>query len=519
MTLATLDAAKDKTPMGTPRISGEPPLARTLLAARDLEVMFDTGERKTHAVRGVSFSVGRGETVAIVGESGSGKSVSALSILKLLAYPAASHPAGEIFFEGRDLLKLSEAELMEVRGQRISMIFQEPMTSLNPLHTIEQQVSEIMTIHDPGRFAAKGPEQFRLFANKLMAPAGWIVPALGRRLAQRDAERFPAAAARRNEVLDLLQKVGIREAANRLDAYPHQLSGGQRQRVMIAMALANNPDLLIADEPTTALDVTIQAQILDLLRRKKRETGLSLLLITHDLGVVEKMADRVYVMQHGKVVESGPTQDIFGRPQHPYTRHLIASEPKGQPPKINASAPVVLETTDLQVWYPIKRGPFGLTKGYVKAVDGVSLQLRQGETIGVVGESGSGKSTLGLALLRLVSSNGPIVFMGQSIQGLTRAAMRPHRKHLQIVFQDPFGSLSPRMSVGEIIGEGLEILAPDLDADGRRARAGQALKEVGLDPAMQDRYPHEFSGGQRQRIAIARALAVQPRLLICDEPT
>ena len=450
----------------------------TLIQVRNLSVEFRSGATLNRAVKGVSFNIGRGETVALVGESGSGKTVSALSILQLLNYPAASHPTGEIFFKGRNLLARGENQMQEIRGNGISIIFQEPLTSLNPLHTIEKQVGEILRVH-------RGMDE----------------------------------ASRRKRVLDLLTRVGIRDAEKRLASYPHQLSGGQRQRVMIAMALANEPDLLIADEPTTALDVTIQAQILELLKELQRELGMAMLLITHDLGIVRRMADRVYVMNSGEIVEHGATADIFEQPQHPYTRHLINAEPKGKPPQTDSSAPVVLETTDLKVWYPIRRGMLRKTVDHVKAVDGVSLQLRQGQTLGVVGESGSGKTTLGLALLRLVSSNGPIVYMGRNIDGLGTNAMRPLRKEMQIVFQDPYGSLSPRLSVGQIIEEGLTIQSPGMTYPERRERVGRALAEVGLDPEAQDRYPHEFSGGQRQRIAIARAMVLEPKFVMLDEPT
>jgi microcin C transport system ATP-binding protein len=450
----------------------------TLVRVRDLQVAFGRGERQTVAVKGISFTIKRGETVALVGESGSGKSVSALSILKLLSYPAASHPGGEIFFEGRDMLTASEADMRTIRGRRISIIFQEPMTSLNPLHTIERQVTEVLKIH--------------------------------RGMNDTDA---------RARMLELLRRVGIPEPEKRLTAYPHQLSGGQRQRVMIAMALANEPDLLIADEPTTALDVTIQAQILALLAELKAEYGMAMLLITHDLGIVRKMAERVYVMQHGKIVEEGAAKQIFTTPQHPYTRMLLSAEPKGGAPTARADAPIVVETDNLKVWFPIKRGLMRKTVDHVKAVEGISLKLRQGETIGVVGESGSGKTTLGLAILRLISSKGPIVYMGQRIDGHDSAAMRPLRRNMQIVFQDPYGSLSPRLSVGQIIEEGLTIQLPDLDADERRRRVSATLETVGLKGDMQDRYPHEFSGGQRQRIAIARAMVLEPKFIMLDEPT
>ncbi len=439
---------------------------------------FGSGKTELLAVDRASFRIGRGETVALVGESGSGKTVSALSILKLLPYPSAAHPSGEIWFEGRDLLKLPEPQLQAIRGDRISMIFQEPMTSLNPLHTIEKQVGEVLKLH---------------------------------------RHMDDASASRR--VLELLQRVGIKEPEKRLGAFPHQLSGGQRQRVMIAMALANEPDLLIADEPTTALDVTIQAQILELLRELQREMGMAMLLITHDLGIVRKMAERVYIMQGGKIVENGPTEQIFTEPKHPYTRHLLAAEPKGTAPAADDRAPIVVETDDLKVWFPIKKGALRHTVDYVKAVDGLTLKLREGQTVGVVGESGSGKTTLGLAILRLIASKGPIAYIGKRIDGLTTREMRPLRKDMQIVFQDPFGSLSPRLSVGQIIEEGLLIQAPELNGAQRRQRVGEALKEVGLDPHAQDRYPHEFSGGQRQRIAIARAMVLQPKFVMLDEPT
>jgi microcin C transport system ATP-binding protein len=450
----------------------------TLVDVHDLAVEFQSGSTVNRAVKGVSFTIGKGETVALVGESGSGKTVSALSILRLLPYPAAQHPTGEVIFEGRDLLKVPEATMREIRGDRISIIFQEPMTSLNPLHTIEKQVGEILKLH--------------------------------RGLSDAEA---------RVRVLDLLSKVGVRDAEKRLGAFPHQLSGGQRQRVMIAMALANEPDLLIADEPTTALDVTIQAQILELLKQLQNEMHMAMLLITHDLGIVRKMADRVYVMNQGEIVESGDCADIFARPQHAYTRHLLAAEPKGKPPSANLAAPTVVETDNLKVWFPIKRGLLRRTVDHVKAVDGLSFKLRAGETLGVVGESGSGKTTLGLAILRLVSSVGPIAYVGRRIDGFGFKQMRPLRREMQIVFQDPYGSLSPRLSVSQIIEEGLIIQSPSMDYDERRARVSRALQEVGLDPAAQDRYPHEFSGGQRQRIAIARAMVLDPKFVMLDEPT
>ena len=453
-------------------------MSAPLVSVNNLSVGFRMDGQETIAVDKVSFDIRPGETVALVGESGSGKSVSALSIMQLLSYPQAFHPSGEILFEGKNLIGADEKTMRQIRGNKITMVFQEPLTSLNPLHTIERQVGEVLIEH-------KGM-------------------------------RGPAVRAR---VLDLLKRVGIPNAETRLDSYPHQLSGGQRQRVIIAMALANEPDLLIADEPTTALDVTVQAQILELLAELKREMGMALLLITHDLGVVRKMADRVNVMTKGKIVEHGPTEEVFTAPKHDYTKHLLASEPKGRSLGAPKDGPVVMETDGLKVWFPIKRGLLRRTVGYVKAVDGVSLSLRRGRTLGVVGESGSGKTTLGLAMMRLLSSEGAIRFEGRDIQDLKSKELRPLRRDMQIVFQDPYGSLSPRMSVSEIVGEGLKIQQPELTAEERRARVAQALSDVGLDPSMQDRYPHEFSGGQRQRIAIARAMALGPRFVMLDEPT
>jgi microcin C transport system ATP-binding protein len=449
-----------------------------LLDVHDLSVAFGQGESETLAVDRVSFSLDRGETLAIVGESGSGKSVSALSIPRLLNYPAAHHPSGEIWFSGRDLLKASEAELREVRGNDITMVFQEPMTSLNPLHTVERQIGEILALH-------KGIE--------------------GRKARER--------------TLALLEEVGIRNAKSRLGAFPHQLSGGQRQRVMIAMALANEPKLLIADEPTTALDVTVQAQILALLKALQERLGMAMLFITHDLNIVRRIADRVCVMQRGKIVEAADTAALFDRPQHPYTRMLIAAEPKGRAAAVPKDAPVVMRGDDVKVHFPIKKGLLRRTVDHVKAVDGISLKVRAGETIGVVGESGSGKTTLGLALLRLVSSKGRIVFLGRDIEGLRSKALRPMRKEMQVVFQDPYGSLSPRLSVFSIVEEGLAVQKPDMPRAERRTVVARALGDVGIDPATMDRYPHEFSGGQRQRIAIARAMALDPSFVLLDEPT
>ena len=449
-----------------------------LVSVRDLSVAFVQGGKTVNAVDHISFDIAKGETVALVGEFGSGKSVTALSVLKLLPYPAASHPSGKIVFGDQDLLSLSENQLRRVRGNKVTMIFQEPMTSLNPLHTIEHQVGEILSLHQ----------------------------GMGERKA-------------RQRTLELLNEVGIREPEKRLGAYPHQLSGGQRQRVMIAMALANEPELLIADEPTTALDVTVQAQILELLAGLKARKGMSMLFITHDLGIVRKIADRVCVMTQGKIVETGPTAGIFANPQHEYTRHLLAAEPKGVPPKSDTAATTVMEGNDIRVWFPIKKGFFRTVVGHVKAVDGIDVTVRAGQTLGVVGESGSGKTTLGLALSRLISSNGRINFEGRDIDKLSFNAMRPLRRELQIVFQDPFGSLSPRMSVSEIIEEGLKIHAKSLSVAERDSMVVNALNEVGLDPATRFRYPHEFSGGQRQRIAIARAMVLKPRFVMLDEPT
>jgi microcin C transport system ATP-binding protein len=453
-------------------------MTEALLSIRDLSVAFGQGGKSSMAVDHVSFDIGRGETVALVGESGSGKSVSALSVLKLLPYPVASHPSGKILFQGADLLAMNEKALRGVRGNKITMIFQEPMTSLNPLHTVEQQIVEVLKLHQ----------------------------GLGDRQA-------------RARVLELLNEVGIREPEKRLDAYPHQLSGGQRQRVMIAMALANEPELLIADEPTTALDVTVQAQILQLLAELKSRKGMSMLFITHDLGIVRKIADRVCVMTKGKIVETGPTKEIFANPQHPYTKHLLAAEPKGKPPAADPGANAVMTGKDIKVWFPIKRGFFRKTVDHVKAVDGIDVTVRAGQTLGVVGESGSGKTTLGLALARMIASTGTINFNARDIDQLSFSAMRPLRRELQIVFQDPFGSLSPRMSIAEIIEEGLRIHEPKLSPDERDEKVVDVLNEVGLDPETRHRYPHEFSGGQRQRVAIARAMVLNPRFVMLDEPT
>jgi microcin C transport system ATP-binding protein len=452
--------------------------SQALLSVRNLSVAFHQGGGTSLAVDGISFDIMKGEVLALVGESGSGKSVSANSILRLLPYPAASHPSGEIFFKGKDLLKAPDNALRAVRGNDITMIFQEPMTSLNPLHTIEKQISEILALH-----------------------------------------QGLTGQAARTRVLELLNQVGIREPEKRLKAYPHELSGGQRQRVMIAMALANRPELLIADEPTTALDVTVQAQILELLRDLKGQHGMSMLFITHDLGIVRKFADRVCVMTKGKIVETGTVEQVFTNPQHDYTRHLLASEPRGEPPVTDAGKPVVMEGSDIRVWFPIKSGLMRKVVDHVKAVDGIDLKLRAGQTLGVVGESGSGKTTLGLALTRLISSQGRISFVGNDIAAYSFREMRPLRSQLQVVFQDPYGSLSPRMSVGDIVAEGLKVHERELSPEDRDQRVCWALEEVGLDPQTRWRFPHEFSGGQRQRIAIARAMVLKPRFVMLDEPT
>ncbi|KQW80218.1 microcin ABC transporter ATP-binding protein [Devosia sp. Root413D1] len=453
-------------------------MTEPLLSVDNLQIDFQTDDRIVHAVRGVSFDIMPGQTVALVGESGSGKSVTALSVLKLLPHPAATYPGGRILFKGTDLLGADEAGIRAVRGNAISMIFQEPMSSLNPLHTVARQVSEALVIH-----------------------------------------RGMNRAAARVRTIELLDEVGIPDPASRLDDFPHQLSGGQRQRVMIAMALANEPELLIADEPTTAIDVTVQAQILELLLSLQKKRGMAILFITHDLGIVRKMAPVTHVMTEGRIVEQGPTEAIFANPQHPYTRKLLAAEPKGEPPTTDLAAETIVSAEKLRVWFPIRRGLLRRTVGHIKAVDDIDITIRRGETLGVVGESGSGKTTLGRALLRLVSSEGRIVYIGRPIDKLSWAGMRPLRQDLQIVFQDPFGSLSPRMSITEIIAEGLGVHHRELSAADRDARVVRALTEVGLDPADRHRYPHEFSGGQRQRVAIARAMVLEPKFVVLDEPT
>ena len=452
--------------------------AGALLRIRDLSVSFGRGQREVKAVREVSFDVAKGETVGLVGESGSGKSVSALSILQLLSYPVAWHPSGSIAYAGEELMGAPEGRLRELRGNRIAMIFQEALSSLNPLHSIERQISEVLFIH-----------------------------------------KHMDGGQARDRVVELLHMVGLPEAERRLHALPHELSGGQQQRVMIAMALANEPELLIADEPTTALDVTIQAQILKLLMDLQARLGMALLLITHDLGVVEHMAKRVAVMNRGRIVEQGPTKDLFAGPRDDYTKRLLAAAPKGQPDPAPEGQPEIVDADGLRVWFPIKRGVIRRTVGHVKAVDGITMKLRQGHTLGVVGESGSGKSTLGRALLRLEGSTGEIRFAGRNIQGLGWKDLRPLRREMQIVFQDPIGSLSPRLSVGRIVEEGLLVHGLGGGYEERRHLIGRTLREVGLEPEMQDRYPHEFSGGQRQRISIARSLVLRPRFIVLDEPT
>jgi microcin C transport system ATP-binding protein len=447
----------------------------SVLEVKGLKVNFRQDGRLIEAVKGVSFTVAKGETVALVGESGSGKSVTALSTVGLLSDSA--EVSGSVAYLGRQMVGASERELRRVRGNDISFIFQEPMTSLNPLHTIEKQMAESLALH-----------------------------------------QGLSGAAARARIIELLNKVGIRDVESRLGAYPHQLSGGQRQRVMIAMALANGPELLVADEPTTALDVTIQAQILDLLADLKRAEGLSLLFITHDLGIVRRIADRVCVMQGGEIVEQGPTADIFANPKHPYTQKLLAAEQKGGPPPVPEGASEIVRTENLRIWFPIHKGLLRTTVGHVKAVNDATLSVRAGETLGIVGESGSGKTTLALAILRLISSTGSVAFLGSDLRKRTGADLRALRREMQVVFQDPYGSLSPRMTVEEIIAEGLGVHGVDPSRN-RTDMVAEIMREVGLDPATMGRYPHEFSGGQRQRIAIARAMILRPKLVVLDEPT
>ena len=447
----------------------------TFLDVRDLTVSFKVDNRTIEAVRNVSFSIERSQTLALVGESGSGKSVTALSILRLVA---AGHSSGEIMFQGNNLARMRERELRQVRGNRISMIFQEPMTSLNPLHTISRQIAEPLVVHQ-----------------------GMTAQAAARRV---------------RELMDL---VGLGDLADRIHDFPHTLSGGQRQRVMIAMALACNPDLLIADEPTTALDVTVEARILELLGSLQRQLSMAVLFITHNLSIVHRFADQVAVMDGGRIVETGTVDDVFTRPQHASTQHLLASQPRGRPEPVPHESARRLEARGLKVWFPVRAGVFRRAISHVKAVDGIDLAVRGRETIGIVGESGSGKSTLGMAILRLITSEGDIRYENRSLQGLGFRDLRPLRRELQIIFQDPFGSLSPRMSVAGIIEEGLKVHGMGENPAGRRELVAEALNEVGLEPAMMDRYPHEFSGGQRQRIAIARAMILKPKVVVLDEPT
>jgi len=452
--------------------AGKLPLPDALLAVRDLGIAFVQGGQATRAVSGVSFDLYPGETLALVGESGSGKSVTALSTVRLL--PDNADVTGSVRYRGTEMTTADERTLRRVRGNDVSFIFQEPMTSLNPLHTIEKQIAESLALHQ----------------GLTGAPA-------------------------RARILDLMTRVGIRDPEERVAAYPHQLSGGQRQRVMIAMALANGPEILVADEPTTALDVTVQARILDLLAQVQKAEGMAMLFITHNLGIVRRIADRVAVMQAGEIVETGPTARIFAEPTHPYTRKLLAAEPSGHPDPVPADAPTIAATEQLRVWFPIRRGLLRRTVGHVKAVNDATVAIRAGETLGVVGESGSGKTTLALAIMRLISSEGRIVFLGQDIQGWKHRELRRLRRDMQMVFQDPYGSLSPRMTVAQIVAEGLGVH----DLGDEAGRVAAILTEVGLDPATTDRYPHEFSGGQRQRIAIARAMILEPKLVVLDEPT
>ena len=449
-----------------------------LLEINDLSVSFGRGIEEVQAVRGISFNIDRGETIALVGESGSGKSVSALSVMQLLPYPLAHHPKGSIKFNGEELIGTTDKRMRQLRGDDIAMIFQEPLSSLNPLHSIEKQISEVLLLHK-----SITPHQVRA------------------------------------RVIELLALVGLDSAIERLGALPHEFSGGQQQRVMIAMALANHPELLIADEPTTALDVTVQAQVLKLMHDIQKRLSMSMLFITHDLGVVRRIADRVCVMSDGLIVEQGLTEQVFERPEHDYTKQLLAAEPKGEPAPAPAYAPSVIKGEKIKVWFPIKKGVLRRVVGHVKAVDGISIDVKRGQTLGVVGESGSGKSTLGRALIRLERSEGRITFDGHDIQGLQFKKLRPLRREMQIVFQDPYGSLSPRLSVGQIVEEGLLVHGLGGTFEERRTLIGEALQEVDLEPEMQYRYPHEFSGGQRQRIAIARALVLKPKFIVLDEPT
>ncbi|MBT9386387.1 ABC transporter ATP-binding protein [Pseudooceanicola sp. CBS1P-1] len=538
----------------------------SILDVRDLRVSFRQDGQLIEAVHGVSFHVEKGETVALVGESGSGKSVSALSTVSLLGENA--QVSGSVKFDGKEMIGAGPEALRQVRGNDISFIFQEPMTSLNPLHTIEKQLAESMTLHQGLKGRGKGKRlleawmnfnarPFLIFIAVFFAfigaygafiatapkvPSLSFLPAFGVEASERVAIALAIAVGltlvlwlgkmalagrlrdwimfseTRARSLELLEQVGIRDAESRLTAYPHELSGGQRQRVMIAMALANRPGLLIADEPTTALDVTIQAQILDLMAELKQSTQLSMLFITHDLAIVRRIADRVYVMKDGEIVETGPTADIFANPQHDYTKKLLSASAAGVPRAPAGDAPALLEAEHLKVWFPIKAGLMKKVVGHVKAVNDTTISVRAGETLGIVGESGSGKTTLALALMRLIGSEGAMRFDGHDIRAWSVKELRRLRKDMQIVFQDPFGSLSPRMTCEQIIAEGLSV---HKTGDGRKPRelVAEVMREVGLDPAAMHRYPHEFSGGQRQRIAIARAMILRPKLVVLDEPT
>jgi microcin C transport system ATP-binding protein len=453
-------------------------MAQSILTVKDLAVSFGQGSREVKAVKGVSFDIKPGETMGLVGESGSGKTVTALSVMRLLPYPAAWHPGGSVTFKGQELIDAPESTMRTLRGNQFAMIFQEPLTSLNPLLSIEKQISEVLFLHKH-----MNVEQAH------------------------------------NRVVELMELVGLNDQISRLNALPHEFSGGQQQRIMIAMALANEPELLIADEPTTAVDVTIQAQILKLMRELQEKLGMAMLFITHDLSVIRTLAQRVCVMKDGKIVEQGDVKDVFERPQHAYSQQLLAAEPKGTPEPVAEDAPEVLSATGVKVWFPIRKGIIKRTVGHVKAVDGVTLTVRRGHTVGIVGESGSGKTTLGRALIRLQHSEGSILFQGQELQGLQKNELQPIRRGMQIVFQDPFGSLSPRLSIAQIIEEGLLVHEKESTIEARRQRIDDVLREVGLDPDARDRYPHEFSGGQRQRISIARALVLKPAFIVLDEPT